>query len=98
MRRPLAGALMGPTLDLRADPQTWPGPRKKVTMSEQEQADLRLEYARLKQDHADLDAAIAAMVAMGGDPLRVQRLKKKKLAMKDRLLQLEDKLIPDIIA
>ncbi|MCV0394513.1 MAG: YdcH family protein [Rhizobiaceae bacterium] len=67
-------------------------------MSEQEQADLRLEYARLKQDHADLDAAITAMIAVGGDPLRIQRLKKKKLAMKDRLLELEDKLIPDIIA
>lgn len=67
-------------------------------MSEQEQADLRLEFARLKQDHADLDAAINAMIATGSDPLRIQRLKKKKLALKDRLLELEDKLIPDIIA
>lgn len=69
-----------------------------VRMSEQEQADLRLEFARLKQDHADFDAAINAMIATGCDPLQVQRMKKKKLAIKDRLKRLEDRIIPDIIA
>ena len=67
-------------------------------MSEQDQADLRLEYARLKQDHADFDAAINAMLATGCDPLQIQRMKKKKLLLKDRLLQLHDKVVPDIIA
>ena len=67
-------------------------------MSEQDQADLRLEYARLKQDHADFDAAINAMMATGCDPLQIQRMKKKKLLLKDRLLQLHDKVVPDIIA
>ncbi|HEU4986383.1 MAG TPA: YdcH family protein [Rhizobiaceae bacterium] len=67
-------------------------------MSEQEQADLRLEFARLKQDHADFDAAINAMIATGCDPLQIQRMKKKKLAVKDRLMRLEDRIIPDIIA
>lgn len=67
-------------------------------MSDQEQADLRLEFARLKQDHLDFDAAINAMIATGCDPLRIQRMKKKKLAIKDRLSQLEDRIIPDIIA
>ncbi|PHP69163.1 hypothetical protein CSC94_02285 [Zhengella mangrovi] len=67
-------------------------------MSEQEQADIRLEFARLKQDHADFDAAIEAMIATGADPLRIQRMKKKKLAIKDRLQVLEDSIIPDIIA
>ena len=67
-------------------------------MSEQEQAEIRLEFARLKQEHMDLDAAINAMIAMGCDALQIQRLKKKKLAMKDRLTNLEDKIIPDIIA
>ena len=43
-------------------------------MSEQEQADIRLEFARLKQDHADFDAAIDAMIATGCDPLRIQRM------------------------
>ncbi|GAA4528209.1 DUF465 domain-containing protein [Chelativorans composti] len=67
-------------------------------MSEQDQAAIRLELARLKQEHADFDAAINAMIAVGCDPLQIQRMKKKKLALKDRLQQIEDRLIPDIIA
>jgi len=67
-------------------------------MLEQEQADIRLEYARVKQEHADFDAAINAMLATGCDPLQIQRMKKKKLALKDRLSKLEDRIIPDIIA
>ena len=67
-------------------------------MSEQERAGIRLEFARLKQEHADFDAAINAMIAMGCDALQIQRMKKKKLVIKDRLKDLEDKVIPDIIA
>ena len=67
-------------------------------MSEQEQADIRLEYARMKQDHLDFGTAINAMIATGCDPIQIQRMKKKKLALKDRLKQLEDRLVPDIIA
>ena len=67
-------------------------------MSEQEQAGIRLEFARLKQEHADFDAAINAMIAIGCDALQIQRMKKKKLAIKDRLKDLEDRVIPDIIA
>jgi len=67
-------------------------------MSEQEQAEIRLEFARLKQEHADFDAAINAMIAQGCDPLQIQRMKKKKLLLKDRLMALEDRIIPDIIA
>jgi hypothetical protein len=69
-----------------------------VSMSEQEQAEVRLDYARTKQEHADFDAAINAMMAVGCDPLQIQRMKKKKLALKDRLTQLEDRIVPDIIA
>ena len=69
-----------------------------VDMSEQEQAEVRLEYSRLKQEHADFDAAINAMIAMACDPLQIQRMKKKKLLLKDRLTALEDRIIPDIIA
>jgi hypothetical protein len=69
-----------------------------VKMSDQEQADIRLEFSRLKQEHADFDAAINAMIAMNCDPLQIQRMKKKKLSLKDRLMALEDKIIPDIIA
>lgn len=67
-------------------------------MSEQDQAEIRLEFARIKQEHADFDAAINAMIAQGCDPLQIQRMKKKKLALKDRLSDVEDKIIPDIIA
>ena len=67
-------------------------------MSEQDQAAIRLEFARLKQEHADFDAAINAMIAGGCDPLQIQRMKKKKLALKDRIQHLEDRIIPDIIA
>jgi hypothetical protein len=69
-----------------------------VDMSEQEQAEIRLEFARLKQDHADFDAAINAMIAMGCDTLQIQRMKKKKLVLKDKISQIEDRIIPDIIA
>jgi hypothetical protein len=69
-----------------------------VTMADQDQAEIRLEFARLKQEHADLDAAINAMIATNCDALQIQRLKKKKLALKDRITALEDQLLPDIIA
>ena|SRR5690606_1647439 len=87
----------GPCRPREAPPrrQVWNG---RTSMSEQEQAELRLEFARLKQEHADFDAAINAMVATGCDPLQVQRMKKKKLALKDRIARVEDRIIPDIIA
>ena len=57
----------------------------------------RLEAAR--EEHRDLDAAIAAL---GGAPLsdqlRVARLKKRKLSLRDEIAMLEGQLIPDIIA
>ncbi|QPC85829.1 DUF465 domain-containing protein [Mesorhizobium sp. NBSH29] len=67
-------------------------------MSDQAKAEIRLEYSRLKQEHADFDAAIDAMMAMACDPLQVQRMKKKKLTIKDRMTNLEDRMVPDIIA
>ena len=67
-------------------------------MSEQDQAELRLAHARLKQEHADYDTAIDAMIKVGCNMVQVQRMKKKKLAIKDKLQKLEDQIIPDIIA
>ena len=69
-----------------------------MDMLDQEQTEIRLEFAKLKHDHADFDAAINAMIAMGCDALQIQRMKKKKLAFKDRMNALENKIIPDIIA
>ncbi|GAA0608583.1 MULTISPECIES: YdcH family protein [Paenochrobactrum] len=67
-------------------------------MSDQNQAEIRLALARLKQDHEDFDVAINAMIATGCDMLRIQRMKKKKLALKDKQQELESQIIPDIIA
>lgn len=70
-----------------------------LTLDPEQNARLGLELASKKQEHADLDAAIHAMLASGvGDPMAVQRLKKKKLTLKDRIVELEDILLPDIIA
>ena len=49
------------------------------------------ELARLKEEHRDLDSAIEALERMSaGDQLQVQRLKKRKLVLKDRMSYLED--------
>ncbi len=57
------------------------------------------ELEQLREAHRDLDAAIAALENVGnGDRLQLQRLKKRKLALRDRLSYLEDSVTPDIIA
>ena len=62
-------------------------------------AELELQLARLKQEHRDLDTAIEALEQMvAGDQLQIQRLKKRKLHLKDQINRLEDQLTPDIIA
>ncbi|HLL30015.1 MAG TPA: DUF465 domain-containing protein [Allosphingosinicella sp.] len=54
---------------------------------------------RLRQEHRDLDAAIEALrIAPASDQLQLARLKKRKLRLKDEIAQLEDQMIPDIIA
>lgn len=68
-------------------------------MTEAEEQALRDKLAELTQEHRDLDAAIAAMSEAGpADQLRLTRLKKHKLQLKDQISQIEDQLLPDIIA
>jgi hypothetical protein len=68
-------------------------------MKNQEERELRAELERLRQEHRDLDAAIdALMVQSGYDRLQIQRLKKRKLQIRDQIAETEDKLFPDIIA
>lgn len=67
-------------------------------MADQDQAELRMSVAKLRQEHEDYDAAINAMITVGCEALRIQRMKKKKLAIKDTLTRIEDQIIPDIIA
>jgi len=60
---------------------------------------LRIELGVLRQKHRDLDDAIHALQDTGkADMLTIKRLKKQKLALKDRITVLEDRVIPDIIA
>lgn len=53
----------------------------------------------LKAEHRDLDDAIAALAQRATpDLLQLQRLKKRKLLLKDQIIQIESNLLPDIIA
>ncbi|MEA3001357.1 MAG: hypothetical protein QOH81_145 [Sphingomonadales bacterium] len=57
------------------------------------------KLVRLRLEHRDLDAAIEALRAVPSpDQLQLARLKKRKLRLKDEIAQVEDQLIPDIIA
>lgn len=58
------------------------------------------ELESLKREHRSLDAVISGLSdSMGGfDQLRLQRLKKRKLVIKDQISKLESMLYPDIIA
>ncbi|MEC9369047.1 MAG: DUF465 domain-containing protein [Pseudomonadota bacterium] len=68
-------------------------------MDEEEERALRETLARLKQEHRDLDSAIDALEESGrADQLRLKRLKKQKLSLKDEISRIEDQLLPDIIA
>jgi hypothetical protein len=68
-------------------------------MTKDEEQELRTQLSRLLQEHRDLDAAIAALQdSPGSDILQVQRLKKRKLYLRDRIQFVEDQLTPDIIA
>jgi len=61
--------------------------------------DLRRQLAELRTEHRDLDDVISRVSEeLPFDQLRLQRLKKRKLALKDELARLENTLIPDIIA
>jgi hypothetical protein len=68
-------------------------------MTKEEEHELREQAARLLQEHRDLDVAIAALQdSPGSDILQIQRLKKRKLHLRDRITFIEDQLTPDIIA
>lgn len=60
---------------------------------------LRTKLAVLKSEHRDLDDVIARLSEQAPfDQLRLQRLKKRKLLLKDQILKIESELLPDIIA
>lgn len=60
---------------------------------------MRIRLGVLSREHRDLDDAIHALETSGrADQLTLRRLKKQKLALKDQITRIEDRLIPDIIA
>jgi len=59
---------------------------------------LKVKLEVLRQEHRDLDTAISALQEKASDQLAVQRLKKKKLGLKDQIIKLENMTTPDIIA
>ncbi|MFN7176187.1 MAG: YdcH family protein [Thermaurantiacus sp.] len=64
-----------------------------------DEAELRARLERLREEHRDLDVAIAALAGVAGpDMLQLARLKKRKLRLKDEIAAIADLLIPDIIA
>jgi hypothetical protein len=60
---------------------------------------LKAKLAALKTEHRDLDEVIARLAEHAPfDQLKLQRLKKRKLALKDQISKIESDLLPDIIA
>ncbi|MFZ3034758.1 MAG: DUF465 domain-containing protein [Parvibaculum sp.] len=68
-------------------------------MTEQEEQELQQALSQLKEEHRDLDDAITALEGMPlPDHLQIKRLKKRKLYLRDRIREIDDQILPDIIA
>jgi hypothetical protein len=68
-------------------------------MQRPDERELREQLVKLRAEHRDLDAEIVAEEASPlSDQLHIKRLKKRKLALKDKITAIEDQLLPDIIA
>lgn len=68
-------------------------------MTDETSDQIRRKLAELKTEHRDLDEMITRMAGdLGVDQLLMQRMKKRKLALKDLIAKLENELVPNIIA
>jgi hypothetical protein len=80
-------------------PKPWARLESMNDQDNQSQDALEARLAELRQDHADLDAAVQAIsLSPLPDMMLIARLKRKKLALKDEISRIEDQLTPDIIA
>lgn len=62
-------------------------------------AEWEAELLQLRIEHKDISDAVEALEAIGqADQLQIRRFKRRKLLLKDRIRQIEDRLTPDIIA
>jgi hypothetical protein len=64
----------------------------------EERESLLRRLHELRSEHRDLDTVIARLEGSIADQLQTQRLKKRKLKLKDEIAWLEGRLVPDIIA
>ena len=73
-------------------------PETGIVMEGREILQMRLK--ELRRRHRELDDEISAIgrAQAAGDPLRLHRLKREKLGLRDQITALEDRLTPDIIA
>lgn len=70
-----------------------------MRLSEANKNALKIELAAVSTKHRKLDSEIRHMIEAGNyDQLEIQRLKRKKLQLKDEIIAIESKLLPDIIA
>jgi hypothetical protein len=68
-------------------------------MDDPDLAAIKHKLAELRSEHRDLDDVIARVQeSQPFDQLQLQRLKKRKLMLKDQIQRLRTRLIPDIIA
>ena len=74
--------------------------KKRDAANESDRTDvLKAKLQALLSEHRDLDDVIAQLTgASASDQLRMQRLKKRKLALKDEIARLHALVLPDIIA
>jgi hypothetical protein len=68
-------------------------------LTEEQLENIRKRVIELKIEHRDLDDAIEHLIASGTfEELKIKRMKKRKLQLKDDIARLENTLIPDILA
>ena len=68
-------------------------------MDELNELETQRKLAQLRLEHRDLDAALQNLVVSSDfDQIQMQRMKKRKLVLKDEILRVEALLHPDIIA
>ena len=85
--------MFGPAAEVYALPMAGSG------TDTSDQKELKQKLIELQEEHRDLDQAITTLTAAGSfNQIRLQRLKKRKLAIKDQIVRLKGALVPDIIA
>ncbi len=70
-----------------------------MQVSKASQEELQARLSILIEEHRDLDVAINALLSIGtNDQLQMQRMKRRKLALRDEIAHIQDQMVPDIIA